>query len=134
MEDQDFFPVTIPTTISNVEQQIDVSDLIAKSATLGKLGTVLTLSAKYKELEKPGETMRGIFFGFCTIRIANKETGELEEKKAAQFLIDKQVFLNAGVVLVREIEQAAVTKGTPLEVLYEGKQNNTKIYRISLLG
>ena len=53
---------------------------------------------------------------------------------SAKFLINKQVRINAGVVLINELKNANVVEGTKLEVTYTKKDGNVKIYSISLLN
>ena len=110
------------------------AELVAKSTNLDKMEQVLTLTAEYIELEKPSESFRGIFIGTQTMNMTDKTTGEEKSIEAVRFLINKQVFINAGVVLVNEIKRAAVTVGTPVEITYLRKEGNTKIYQVTLLG
>jgi hypothetical protein len=111
-----------------------LSQAMEKSTSLDKGEVLMTLTAEYLELEKPSESFRGVFIGFQELTITNKQTGELEPLTAARFIINKQVFVNAGKVLISEINRAAIPVGTPLEVTYERKEGNTKIYSIALLG
>jgi hypothetical protein len=105
-----------------------------KSDSLDKMQSVMKLTAKYIELEKPSESFRGVFIGMGEINVNDKNTGEVKSIPAARFIINKQVFINAGAVLVTEINRSGVPVGTPLEVTYERKEGNTKIYSITLLG
>lgn len=110
------------------------ADLVAKSTMLNDLEQVVTLTAEYIELEKPSESFRGIFIGTQQMHIIDKVTGEEKTMDAVRFLINKQVFINAGVVLVNEIKRAGINVGTPVEVTYLRKEGNTKIYQVTLLG
>lgn len=119
-----------PATIND----FNFSELVEKSAQLTELKPVLTLTADYIELEKPSEFFDGIFIGFQDMEITDNQSGELKSLKAGRFLINKQVFINAGAVLVRELERAKISLGTPIRVTYIRKDGNTKIYTLTLLG
>ena len=110
------------------------ADLVAKSTMLNDLEQVVTLTAEYIELEKPSESFRGVFIGTQQMHLIDKVTGEEKTMDAVRFLINKQVFINAGVVLVNEIKRAGINVGTPVEVTYLRKEGNTKIYQVTLLG
>lgn len=129
----DYTPST-QTTAAEIVPEVDLAALLDKSESLDKLVKVLTLTAEYMELEKPGETFRGIFLGFCDMNMTDKTTGEQRLIQGARFLKSKQVFVNAGVVLVNELFRGNTAPGTALEILYLRKEGNTKIYQISLLG
>ena len=94
----------------------------------------MDLTAEYVELEKTGESFRGVYIGFQDMNITDKQTGESKKLKAARFLIDKKVRINAGAVLISELHLANVPVGTPLEVTYVRKDGNTKIYSIKLIA
>lgn len=131
-------------TTSNAEVQVDLTaisqeDFIAameksSSDSLKKMNVLMDLTAEYVELEKAGESFRGVYIGFQDINITDKQTGESKKLKAARFIIDKKVRINAGAVLVSEINRAGVPVGTPLEVTYVRKDGNTKIYSIKLIA
>jgi len=101
--------------VSVANEITNFAELVSKS-TLDKLDQVLTLTAEYIELEKPSESFRGIFIGTQVMNMTDKTTGEEKSIEAVRFLINKQVFINAGVVLVNEIKRSAVTVGTPVEI------------------
>ena len=127
----------IPTetaAVSVANEITNFAELVAKSTSLDKLDQVLTLTAEYIELEKPSESFRGIFIGTQHTNMTDKNTGEEKVVEAARFLINKQVFINMGVVLVQEIKRAGVNVGTPVEITYLRKEGNTKIYQVTLLG
>lgn len=123
---------TTPATTNN--QDFDFSALVEKSAQLNELKPVITLTADYIELEKPSEFFDGIFIGFQDMEIMDQQTGEHKTLKAGRFLINKQVFINAGAVLVRELERSKINLGTPVRVTYLRKEGNTKLYSLTLLG
>ena len=112
----------------------DFSSLVEKSANLNELKPVITLTADYIELEKPSEFFDGIFIGYQDMEILDQQTGEHKTLKAGRFLINKQVFINAGAVLVRELERSKINLGTPVRVTYLRKEGNTKLYTLTLLG
>lgn len=118
---------------ANIENG-NFTDFVQASTSLETLKPVITLSADYIELEKPGEKFRGIYIGTQIMNVADKLTGELKEIKAVRFLINKAVKINGGVVLVNEIERSGIRPGTPVEVTYSKKEGNTKIYALTLLG
>jgi hypothetical protein len=118
---------------ANIENG-NFTDFVQASTNLETLKPVITLSADYIELEKPGEKFRGIYIGTQIMNVADKLTGELKEIKAVRFLINKAVKINGGVVLVNEIERSGIRPGTPVEVTYSKKEGNTKIYALTLLG
>lgn len=120
--------------VSVAPEITNFAELVAKSTNLDKLEQVVTLTAEYIELEKPAESFRGIFIGTQVMNFTDKATGEEKSSEAVRFLINKQVKLNAGVVLVNEIKRSAVTVGTPVEITYLRKEGNTKIYQVTLLG
>ena len=120
--------------VSVAPEITNFAELVAKSTQLDSLSQVLTLTAEYIELEKPSESFRGIYIGTQTMHITDKVTGEEKQMEAVRFLINKQVFINAGVVLVNEIKRAAVPVGTSVEITYLRKEGNTKIYQVTLLG
>jgi hypothetical protein len=113
----------------------DISAMLEASTQLDKAETVLTLSAEAISLEKVGESFRGIFIGYGTMTVTDDkvEAGQ-RTIPSAKFLINKQVRINAGVVLINELKNANVVEGTKLEVTYTKKDGNVKIYSISLLN
>jgi hypothetical protein len=120
--------------VSPFESMEILTDIIESSAKLKEKKPVLNLTAQYHEFEKPGETFRCVFMGVTKINVTDQQTGEQRSIPAVRFMADKQVFINAGVVLVREFEQARITPGTPVEIAYTGKSGNVKLYSISLLS
>ena len=109
-------------------------EMLEASANLSKLKTAISLSPEYIELAKPGESFRGIFWGFTQITVNDQVTGEQRTIDAAAFLVDKAIRINAGVALVSECKKAGIEKGTPLEVTYKEKKGNLKVYGLTLLA
>lgn len=112
----------------------NIAELLTASTNLTKLKPVVTLSSSYIELEAVGSSFRGIFAGYTEINITDKETGETRVLPSARFIIDKQIRVNAGAVLVSECKKCAISVGTPLEVKYSRKEGQIKIYELTLLG
>ena len=135
MEQQENNVVEItPTNAVAMSNEIDFASMVERSAFLSELKPLITLTAEYMELEKPSEFFDGIFIGFQDMNLTDKQTGELKNLSAARFLIDKQVKINAGAVLVAELNRAKITIGTALRVTYLRKEGNTKLYTLTLLG
>lgn len=135
MEQQENNVVEItPTNAVAMSNEIDFASMVERSAFLSELKPLITLTAEYIELEKPSEFFDGIFIGFQDANMTDKQTGELKNLIAARFLIDKQVKINAGAVLVAELNRAKITIGTALRVTYLRKEGNTKLYTLTLLG
>jgi len=128
----------IQNTTENTEMQMvsDISfqSLIAQSEKLQTLKPVINLSAEYIELEKVGESFRGIYIGKQRMQVTDQATGETRDIEGVRFLINKQVKINAGVVLVNEIDRSGINVGTAVEVSYTSKKGNVKIYSLTLLG
>jgi len=118
---------------TTINQEI-LAEAIEKSTKMEKMRKIMTLSADYIELEKPSESFRGIYVGTQSMSITDKATGEQKSLTAARFIINQKVFINAGAVLISELQRANIPVGTALEVTYERKEGNTKIYSITLLG
>lgn len=104
------------------------------SKSLKGMSVMMDLTAEYLELAKPTESFRGVYIGIQEMNVADKQTGEMKTLPAARFLIDKKIYINAGAVLISEIQRANVPFGTPLEVTYLKKDGNTKIYTIKLIA
>ena len=128
--------VAANTEIAVAQQQLptNFAELLEASANVSKLKEVVTLTSEYIELEKPSDSFKGIFVGFITMNVTNKVTGELREMSAAQFLIDKKMFINGGVNLVNQLQKSNVPSGTPVKVTYIRKDGNVKVYELTLLG
>lgn len=119
--------------LTTINEQ-DFISAMEKSANLKKMEVLMDLSAEYIELEKVNEKFRGVFIGFQEMNITDKQTGEMKKLKAARFIIDRKIFINAGAVLISELNRANVPTGTPLEVTYVRKEGNTKVYSIKLIA
>jgi hypothetical protein len=126
--------ITPANTTIAVSNEVDFATMVERSANMGEMKPLITLTAEYIELEKPSEFFDGIFIGFQEMNLTDKQTGEQKSLSAARFLIDKQVKINAGAVLVAELNRAKIVVGTPLRVTYLRKEGNTKLYTLTLLG
>ena len=109
-------------------------EMLEASANFTQLKAAINLSPEYIELAKPGESFRGIFWGFTEITVNDQVTGEQRTIPAAAFLVDKCIRINAGVALVGECRKSGIDKGTPVEVTFKEKKGNLKIYSLTLLA
>lgn len=125
--------ITPATTIA-VSNEVDFATMVERSANMGEMKPLITLTAEYIELEKPSEFFDGIYIGMQEMNLVDKQTGEQKTLAAARFLIEKQVKINAGAVLVAELNRAKISIGTPLRITYLRKEGNTKLYTLTLLG
>jgi hypothetical protein len=108
--------------------------MLEASTVLANLTPSFTLSTSYIELSSEGDSFRGIYAGMTTIDMTDQVTGEPRSQEVARFLIDKQVRINGGAVLLSELKSTGVATGTPLEVTFVEKKGKTKIYSLTLLG
>lgn len=120
--------------VSPVEEMANLSQMLEASSNLSQATTSFTLSTSYIELASEGDSFRGIFAGITTISMTDQATGEPKDQEVARFLIDKQVRINGGAVLLSELKSTGVTPGTPLEVTFVEKKGKTKIYSLTLLS
>ena len=120
--------------VSPVEEMANLSQMLEASSNLSKATTSFTLSTSYIELSSEGDSFRGIFAGITTIQMTDQVTGEPKDQEVARFLIDKQVRINGGAVLLSELKSTGVAPGTPLEVTFVEKKGKTKIYSLTLLS
>jgi hypothetical protein len=63
-------------------------------------------------------------------QLTPQENTELAQVTDVNF----QALIDAGVVLVNEIDRSGINVGTPVEVTYTSKKGNVKIYSLTLLG
>jgi len=120
--------------VSPVEEMANLSQMLEASSNLSKATASSTLSTSYIELSSEGDSFRGIFAGITTISMTDQVTGEPKDQEVARFLIDKQVRINGGAVLLSELKSTGVAPGTPLEVTFVEKKGKTKIYSLTLLS
>ena len=120
--------------VSPVEEMANLSQMLEASSNLSKATASFTLSTSYIELSSEGDSFRGIFAGITTISTTDQVTGEPKDQEVARFLIDKQVRINGGAVLLSELKSTGVAPGTPLEVTFVEKKGKTKIYSLTLLS
>lgn len=120
--------------VSHVEEIANLSQMLEASTNLSAATATFTLSTSYIELAAEGDSFRGIFAGITTISMTDQVTGEPKDQEVARFLIDKQVRINGGAVLLSELKSTGVTPGTPLEVTFVEKKGKTKIYSLTLLS
>lgn len=120
--------------VSPVEEMANLSQMLEASSNLEKATTSFTLSTSYIELSSEGDSFRGIFAGITTIQMTDQSTGEPKDQEVARFLINKQVRINGGSVLLSELKSTGVASGTPLEVTFVEKKGKVKIYSLTLLS
>jgi hypothetical protein len=120
--------------VSPVEEMANLYQMLEASSNLSKATASFTLSTSYIELSSEGDSFRGIFAGITTISMTDQVTGEPKDQEVARFLIDKQVRINGGAVLLSELKSTGVAHGTPLEVTFVEKKGKTKIYSLTLLS
>jgi hypothetical protein len=120
--------------VSPVEEMANLTQMLEASTALESLTPSFTLSTSYIELASEGDSFRGIFAGITTISMTDQATGEPKDQEVARFLIDKQVRINGGFVLLSELKSTGVAPGTPLEVTFVEKKGKTKIYSLTLLA
>lgn len=122
----------------NSQNSNNISALLEASSNLTALAPVLKLEKEYVELAKEGDSFRGLFYGYSSIKLTDQETGEQFEKEAVQFIVDKQIKLNSGVSMVRKFKEHNLAIGTAVEVTFKEKiktaNGNVKDYSITLLG
>lgn len=121
-------------TANGMLEVANLNELLEASTNLDTLKPIVGLTSSYIELQSVGDSFKGIFAGYTEININDQDTGEVRTLPAVRFIIDKQMKVNAGAVMVSECKRAGVPIGTPLEVKYERKDNKIKIYTLTLLG
>jgi hypothetical protein len=121
-------------TTNGMMDVANLNELLETSTKLDKLKPVVGLTSTYIELQSVGDSFKGLFAGFTEINVNDTDTGEVRTLTACRFIINKQMRVNAGAVLVSECKRAGIPIGTPLEVKYERKENKIKIYTLTLLG
>lgn len=120
--------------VSPVEEMANLTQMLEASSNLSNATPSFTLSTSYIELPSEGDSFRGIFAGITTIQMADQVSGEMKDLEVARFLIDKQVRINGGAVLLSELKSTGVAPGTPLEVTFVEKKGKVKIYSLTLLS
>ena len=122
----------------NEQNSNNIQAMFEQSSNLNGLQPVLKMEKAYVELPKPGDKFRALFFGFGTMNVTDKTTGELREITTVEFIIDKQVKINAGVSLVKKFKEYNLSRGTAVEVEFtekvKTKNGDVKDYSVTLLG
>jgi len=116
------------------QADLDLSQFLEESSNLDALEEKIVLTPSGISLDKVGEFFSGIFWGYSTMTVKDPVTEEIKEIPAVQFLMDKQIRMNAGVSLVNQFTRINLSKGAKVRVTYIEKSHNTKIYSVSLLG
>lgn len=132
MENNQTTEIAVSQASNNIAQMFELS------SNMDAMQPVLKMEKAYLELAKPGDKVRAIFFGFCTINVTDKQTGELREVEAVEFIHDKQLKINAGVSMVKKFKSYNLTKGTAVEIVFtekvKTKNGDVKEYSVTLLG
>ena len=115
-------------------EAVDLNAFLQESENLDDLQEQIILTSEGISLDKVGEYFNGIFWAFSTMTVKDQNTGEIKTIPAVQFLINKQIRINAGAALVNEFKKINPTRGTKLRVTFAKKEGNLKIYSVSLLG
>ena len=114
-----------------------LAGLMQKAEKLAGAQRLFNIVPKYREFTKQGDSMRGLWLGFKEMNIKDKETGELTPIPAAMWVGiedgNMKTFINAGVALVNEFKRACLDEGMEIEISYQGKNGDTKVYDITLL-
>lgn len=124
-------------------QQMQVSNtpefanLLARSESkdLDKKKAIFSINMGTFQLDKPGDSFRGLFYGIGTMTVTNKATGELTDLPAVQLVKDRKIWMNAGANLVGTLKGVNPAQGTAIEiVLKEINKDNVKIYDVNVLA
>jgi hypothetical protein len=103
------------STTAIVLSGTDAKRLETQLAQLETMQRGLHLNAKYYEFEAVGETVRGVYIGIRTIW--KNADGEKKPIPAACWIdADKQLWINAGKILVSQLESVPIN--TAIEIVY----------------
>jgi len=126
-----------PVAISDFASLVKASQGLQEAS---KNMSAVSVSAEYVEFTKPEEKKIGIFAGFRTFRFKDREAtikagGEqqYQEAKTALWMLNGKLYACSGVSLVNEIERNDLAVGTPIEITFKGKKENTKIFSVAVL-
>lgn len=114
-------------------------NLLQTSQNLQAKQHVISMVPKYREFNAPGETMRGVFLDFTVIEKSEKDekTGAVIGKKpinCIRWMTDGELYVNGGAALVSTVERLNLPSGTPIEIKYEGKRGQCKLYDVRLVA
>lgn len=119
-------------TIIEVE---DYQKFLTLASKLPSFKPTISISSKYYEFTKPGESVRGVFLGTTVIKKKDEDTKELIDLECIQWLAsDGSVYVNAGAALVNTFRQFLPPKGCPIEITFSNKKERTKIYDVRVLS
>lgn len=123
------------STLLTKATEIEADDYEHYLAVAKKLKTyipTISISSKYYEFTKPGESVRGVFLGTTTIK--KKQDEEIIDIECIQWLgEDGNLYINGGVALVSTFLQFMPPKGCPIEITYESRRDRTKLYDVRFL-
>lgn len=111
----------------------NLAGLLEASTVLENLEEQIILTCEPISLDAPGQSFRGIYYGTGTMTVKNNED-QLVDLPSVQFIVNKQIRMNCGVNLVKEVKRTNLQPGTPVMITFTKKEGNVKIYSISLLG
>lgn len=117
-----------------------LEDLMAAVEDLDDKDEAVTITAVYKEFTTPGETARGIFFGYRDGKFkddnATTEAGGEQQYTEGKLVVwmtkDKKCFCAAGKALVGEFERNNIPVGSSVVITYTGKKERTKVFTVGL--
>lgn len=113
---------------------LDLAQFLEESTQLETLEEKIILTPSGISLDKVGEFFNAIFWGYSIMVVKDQITDEVKEIPAVQFLMEKQIRMNAGVSLVNQFKRINLTKGAKVRVTFTEKSGNVKLYSVSLLG
>ena len=107
---------------------------MALARNLDKMTPTFSIASKYYEFTQQGQSTRGIYLGMTYIQCKDQQTGELKPLESVSWLDqDGTMFINSGAALVSAFRQFEPPKGCPVEITFEGKKGQCKIYNVRIL-
>ena len=118
---------------TNMETQ-KYQSFLQLAKQLPNMNPTFSISSKYYEFTQAGQSTRGIYLGNTFIQCKDDRTGELKPLEAVSWLDSEgTMFINAGATLVSAFRQFQPPKGCPVEIVFEGKKDRTKLYNVRIL-
>lgn len=126
--------------VLHVNSKEELDNLMSKVETLDKMTPGISMNPRYYDFKNVGDKVRGVFTGYRTITVNDQKSGEKKQLEAVGWLgMDKQLYLNAGVALVRVFLDNNTPVGSPVEIeMTETKKgkapgSTVKIYNVTPL-
>ena len=92
------------------------------------------LNGDYLVFEKKGDSKKVVFVGYKEINVKDKATGELNPLDAVVLMDeDFNQYVNAGAALVNIFANSNLPQNTPVEIVYQGRDGNVKLYDVHVL-